>query len=442
MTFSSDERLLALCSRLRVILFDLTTGTSTQFPGIEDFQCSQLAFSHDAKMLAAASIGGKIDLWDPAANPKLRAVDIHPKWKYVIVLSHDAKLLATFSAKDTIMLYNLVTREKVLTISYPERQSLSVFLSFSQNDRFLCCCSDRAWKICDIETGRIVKTGENSEYFIHLYDQRKTWDLTSNAELRGIQRPTIDLPVISLETQHKESEWVLIDGKRRLWLPARYRPASYSWSRVHVLHRENFATEKNVLALGTMNGQIIIITFALTRERSAGSSGSGGNTTGRGKSRLGEIQPRSRQGETSSPKWSPEGSTSSYESAKSGPSGRSGPSERQTTSRQREAPSPGSQSEKSAGSSELEGGTAGSGRSRPSTRQTTSRQGETSSPGSRLEGLTGGEYAGVRVRRCRSASLLIRSRRRTSSVLPPGAHKSSSDSSEVESSRSAPTAPG
>jgi hypothetical protein len=93
-----------------------------------------VAFSPDGKLLASASQGHTVRVWDPATGASLQTLEGHSDSVYAVAFSPDGKLLASASFDHTVRVWDTATRLSLRTL----RTDVVVWeLSFSSDGQYL-----------------------------------------------------------------------------------------------------------------------------------------------------------------------------------------------------------------------------------------------------------------------------------------------------------------
>jgi hypothetical protein len=190
-----------------VRLWDPATGTALQKLEGHTSSIWSVAFSHDSKLLASASVDRTVRLWDLATGAALQRLEGHTDSVRAVVFSHDSKLLASVSVDRTVRLWDPAGGAALQTLEVDE---MFYSISFSRDAQYL-------------------KT------------DRGLLSLQSSSNPSSSQ-------AASLRQMFIEGDWITRDGKNLLWLPSNYKVRSS-------------ALHDNMFAIGHLSGEVIVIEF-------------------------------------------------------------------------------------------------------------------------------------------------------------------------------------
>jgi len=95
-----------------VRLINVATGKEVRCL-IGDWHTNVLAFSHDARIIAAGSREGAVTLWNAETGERLHRFDDYQAEAHALAFSHDNKMLATGHADGVVRLWNLATGKQI-----------------------------------------------------------------------------------------------------------------------------------------------------------------------------------------------------------------------------------------------------------------------------------------------------------------------------------------
>ncbi|MGB8701883.1 MAG: NB-ARC domain-containing protein, partial [Thermosynechococcaceae cyanobacterium] len=118
---------------------------------------TQVTFSPNGHLLAAAAVDGQIRLWQDIDYHPISILIGHHNWVWSIAFSADSQLLASGSGDETIKLWEASTGNLLRTLTGHGGQVLSV--AFSPDNLLLASSSaDQTVKIWHVPTGNLLKT--------------------------------------------------------------------------------------------------------------------------------------------------------------------------------------------------------------------------------------------------------------------------------------------
>ncbi|WP_242051242.1 WD40 domain-containing protein [Nostoc spongiaeforme] len=196
--FSHDGKILASASSDNTIkLWNLTTGKKILTLTGHQSGVSSIAFSPDGKTLASGSADRTIKLWNLTTGKKILTLTGHQSWVNSIAFTQDGKTLASASADYTIRLWNLTTGKQISTMT--GHQSRIRQIAFSPDGKTLASASrDYTIRLWDMTTSKQISTltGHRDEEFNSVafspdgktlasasdYSTIRLWDLSTGKE--------------------------------------------------------------------------------------------------------------------------------------------------------------------------------------------------------------------------------------------------------------------
>lgn len=254
LAFSPDGRLLASASRdTTVRVWGLDTGALWQtLDGHSDWVKS-VAFSPDGGMLASASYDATVRLWDPIIGTMHRAFEGHFDSVKSIAFSPNGHLLASASRDTTVRIWDLAMGALHQTLQGHSDWVDAV--AFSPDSRLLASASrDKTIRLWDSATGALQLAHEGEGIISHLqFSQGGSQIITNLGSLNirlGGDSSNTNSHHVDPEIFVEQGQWVVLKGKKALWLPAESRPCC-------------LAINSNVLALGLRSGRVFFLGFCL-----------------------------------------------------------------------------------------------------------------------------------------------------------------------------------
>ncbi len=116
LAISPDNRTLALGLELGVELWNLASMQRTARLGPYGGLVSALAFSPDARYVAAGSWDRSLDLWDAASAQKVRPFTGHTDWVTALAFSPDGALLASTGNDNKLFVWDAASGSPVWTV--------------------------------------------------------------------------------------------------------------------------------------------------------------------------------------------------------------------------------------------------------------------------------------------------------------------------------------
>lgn len=230
MTFSSDGKTLASVSDARIIwLWDTATGSHLRTIEGHSEYVYFIAFSPDTKMLALASRDLTIHLHDMATDNLLRQLKGHSKPVISVAFSPDGKILASGSNDKTIRFWNTAEWTHIQTLEGHSKSVKSV--AFSPNGKIVASASDdNTIRLWDTATGNHLHTFEGYKVAAVGFSPDGRYLKTNYGSLRlapiSILSEQFSTEGCSDHALYVDGEWLTLDGKKSLWLPADYRSTS------------------------------------------------------------------------------------------------------------------------------------------------------------------------------------------------------------------------
>lgn len=135
MTFSPDERYLALWRATDVLILDNATGNIRFTLRGHTDTVDNIRWSGDGKYLATCGSDRTICIWDTQTGTLVSLLQGHPGRVTSAAFSHDQRTLASFGDEGTVRLWNLATRQEVARFAAGTAGTMS--LDFTEGDQAL-----------------------------------------------------------------------------------------------------------------------------------------------------------------------------------------------------------------------------------------------------------------------------------------------------------------
>ncbi|KAH0538230.1 hypothetical protein FGG08_005149 [Glutinoglossum americanum] len=191
--FSHDDKYLASASIIVKIWDTATSGYLQTLKGHSNF-VNSVAFSHDDKHLASASDDKTVKIWDTATGSCLQTLKDHSGSVSSVAFSHDDKHLASASHDNTVKIWDTATGSCLQTLK--DHSSLVSSVAFSHDDKHLASASDIV-KIWDTASGSCLQTlnghsdwitsvafSHDGKHLASASDTVKIWDTATDSCLQ------------------------------------------------------------------------------------------------------------------------------------------------------------------------------------------------------------------------------------------------------------------
>jgi WD40 repeat protein len=154
--FSPDGKLLASASDGNMVrLWDASSGAALQTLAGHSGWVLAMAFSPNGKLLASAD--NMVRLWDASSGVALQTLAGHSDWVNIVAFSPDSKLLASASRDETIMLWDTSSGAALQTLE--SHSSLVKAVAFSPDGKLLASASrDGTVRLWDTSSGVALQT--------------------------------------------------------------------------------------------------------------------------------------------------------------------------------------------------------------------------------------------------------------------------------------------
>jgi WD40 repeat protein len=159
--FSPDGKVMATWRQgsEEVILMDGLTGKTRKTIAVYPAWVSQIIFSPDSKMLAAAQECGLVTLWDAQTGAVLKKVNLAGEFEYIssVAFSPDGKIGAGGCSDNTVRLFDVQTGKLKRTLKGHSNDV--IWVAFSPDGKTLASGGDdNTLKIWEPNSGRLLAT--------------------------------------------------------------------------------------------------------------------------------------------------------------------------------------------------------------------------------------------------------------------------------------------
>jgi WD40 repeat protein len=159
--FSPDGKVMATWRQggEEVILMDGLTGKTRKTIGVYPAWVSQIIFSPDSQMLAAAQECGLVTLWDGQTGAVVKKVKLAGEFEYIssVALSPDGKTGAGGCSDNSVRLFDVQTGKVKRTLTGHSNDV--IWVAFSPDGKMLLSGSyDNTLKIWEPNSGRLLAT--------------------------------------------------------------------------------------------------------------------------------------------------------------------------------------------------------------------------------------------------------------------------------------------
>ncbi|KAJ4290293.1 hypothetical protein N0V90_010509 [Kalmusia sp. IMI 367209] len=118
-----------------------------------------VAYSHDSKQLASASIDGTVKVWDVHSGGCMLTLKGHTDTVLSVAFSPDSTQIASGSTDETVKIWDTHSGECVLTLKGHNDPVLSV--AFSHHSAWLVSVSDKTARVWNTSSGKSISTLKN-----------------------------------------------------------------------------------------------------------------------------------------------------------------------------------------------------------------------------------------------------------------------------------------
>ena len=251
--FSKDGRLLASASSDKTVkLWDPASGALRRTLEGHSSPVNSVAFSKDGRLLASASDDKTVKLWDPASGALRRTLEGHSGWVRLVAFSKDGRLLASASDDNTIKLWD--PANGALRHTLEGHSDWVRLVAFSKDGRLLGSASDdKTVKLWDPGSGALRHTLEGHEPVYRLSFTEDSSYLETDLGIVKLPPSCVNNSPVhptKIEICVLDHDWVAIQGRKLLWLPATYRPTCV-------------VTRDGIFVMGHASGRVTFFEFCL-----------------------------------------------------------------------------------------------------------------------------------------------------------------------------------
>jgi WD40 repeat protein len=230
LTFSPDQRQLALGSGADIVVWDAVTGKELrQLKGHKE-AVTGLAFAPDGKSLASAGQDRTLILWDSATGKEERRLEGHTEAVLAVAFAPDGKTLASAGQDKTVRLWNLADGSPVRVLQH---QYFVHAVAFTPDGKTLASAGkDRTIRLWDPSDGKeqrqlrghqnrvnALAFSSNGRLLVSASQDStvRIWDVTSGKEMRRLGGWTGEVKSIALSADDRTLVSVGRDQTIRVW---------------------------------------------------------------------------------------------------------------------------------------------------------------------------------------------------------------------------------
>ncbi|KAJ0420796.1 hypothetical protein BJY00DRAFT_312722 [Aspergillus carlsbadensis] len=234
LAFSSDGQIIAAgCADSTIRLWHTKTREIGQTFCGHGGPVLTLAFNPENRVLASGSSDYDLRLWDTTVSDRISHTTLDAI--RTLTFSPDGERVASRSEYGVISLWDARTGELISTTLKYDRERAYIPYFAPDSNWLIAGSIGHTLRLWDAKAGELHKT----------VAAKSAADLFSCPQNeQGSKEPSSSHPLVSLMDR-----WVLLRGKKVLWLPTEYRQPTC------------FATKDTAIALGYENGQVLIMDF-------------------------------------------------------------------------------------------------------------------------------------------------------------------------------------
>ncbi|PHH49541.1 Vegetative incompatibility protein HET-E-1 [Ceratocystis fimbriata CBS 114723] len=245
MVFSNDGQWFASMSKHNTIkIRDMTSDTCRHTLNVNGEYTASMALSNDGQRLALTR-HTKLEIWDATSGKPLHTLEGHNDHVTALVFSNDGQRVATGCRDTRVRIWEADSGKCLRTLEGHDSWVTSVV--FSNDGRRLASeCQDKTFKIWDLSSGLHFQSPWLSKllFSIDPFNQRSptfnfgglNLDIFSATEISSTNQTSLPTPAFTIDNL-----WIMKDGKRIVWLPPGYRPATLERSQSVLVHGTKLA---------------------------------------------------------------------------------------------------------------------------------------------------------------------------------------------------------
>ncbi|PSN58928.1 hypothetical protein BS50DRAFT_509500, partial [Corynespora cassiicola Philippines] len=249
--FSPNGKLVASASDDSTVrVWETATGRCRSVLKGHSDEVKAVMFSPDGQLVVSASWDGTVRVWETATGQRRSVLKGHSDWVKAVVFSPDGQLVASSSYDRTVRVWETATGQRRSVL---EGHLYGVnAVVFSPNGKLVASASDdRTVRVWEAATGQYPSVLKE-----HLEEVRTVVFSPDGQTLRtdkgdiplpsGLIAASTALPTQNTPYAKVESQWVLRQDRRFLWLPPEYRGCI---TKVY----------KHMICLGCKSGRIALL---------------------------------------------------------------------------------------------------------------------------------------------------------------------------------------
>ncbi|KAH8714805.1 putative WD-repeat protein [Phaeosphaeriaceae sp. PMI808] len=248
--FSPDGQLLASASYDRTVrVWETATGQCRSVLEGHSAKVKAVVFSPDGQLLASASNDNTVRVWETAMGQCRSVLKGHSAKVKAVVFSPDGQLLASASNDRTVRVWETATGQcRSVLEGHSDLVSVVVF---SPDGQLLASASnDNTVRVWETAMGQCRSVLHRPSPTLHIAFSPDGQTLQTNSGDISLPSNLIIIPAI-LQTEEPscttvESQWILRQKRRFLWLPPEYRGCKT-------------AVHKHTVCLGCISGRITLL---------------------------------------------------------------------------------------------------------------------------------------------------------------------------------------